>query len=88
MDAAYETARRTVQETETGPVLVANLRLGLRFPGSRGAMSPRWMDKFQLSLLIRNLFNASYATPGGFEHVQASIPQDRRNFLVSLTCTL
>jgi outer membrane receptor protein involved in Fe transport len=51
-------------------------------------MSPRWMDKFQLSLLIRNLFNASYATPGGFEHVQASIPQDRRNFLVSLTCTL
>ena len=38
----------------------------------------------QISLRVNNLFNAAYATPGGPEHLQPSIEQDRRNVSAEL----
>ncbi len=88
LDANYETGRGTVQGTTTDPFFLANLRLALRAPGNRSTSGPGWLGKLQLSVLVRNLFNAHYETPGGFEHRQAAILQDQRNYLFSLTLTL
>lgn len=33
---------------------------------------------------VRNLFDVDYSTPGGFEHRQAAIGQDGRNYALRL----
>jgi outer membrane receptor protein involved in Fe transport len=40
---------------------------------------------FEVSASVHNLFNKYYADPGGFEHHEASIPQDRRTAQLQLT---
>ena len=70
----YETDRITVYDTETDPYLLVNLNLS----------TEPLLGRIKFSFLIRNLFNASYDTPGGFEHVQAAIPQDGRHFIARL----
>jgi iron complex outermembrane receptor protein len=87
-DAGYETGRETVQGAPTDPFFLANVRVAVHMPSHRAETPPGWLERMQFSLLVRNLFNTQYATPGGFEHLQSSIRQDRRNFLLSLAFTL
>ncbi len=74
VELQYETDRTTVYETKTDPYLLANLNLSTK----------RLFDHMRLSLMIRNLFNTSYRLPGGHEHIQNDIPQNKRNFSVKL----
>lgn len=72
--ADWETGRRTVQDTRTRAFVIGNLNLEYAPTGT----------PLRLSLRIQNLFNSRWATPGGFEHVQAEIPQNGRNATVRL----
>ena len=65
----YETERLTVYETRTDAYTRADINLSTR--RLFGHLSP--------SLLIRNVFDARYALPGGYEHVQPTLVQDGRN---------
>ncbi len=69
-DLLYETSRATVQDTRTDPYILANATLAFEPAGS----------PLRLQVQARNLLNTSYALPGGYEHRQAAIPQDGRNF--------
>jgi outer membrane receptor for ferrienterochelin and colicins len=82
MDARYESGRRTLAGTETDPAFISDLHLLLP---ARSTSSPRGpVDRLELSLRINNLFDASYATPGGVEHRQAAIAQDGRTVSAEL----
>lgn len=69
-DGYYESGRRTLPPsgTMTSPYFLAHLNISVR----------PWGERLQCSLLVRNLFDVSYATPGGVEHLQAAIEQDGR----------
>jgi outer membrane receptor protein involved in Fe transport len=70
VDLLYETSRLTVQDTRTDPYFLANATLTFEPKGS----------PLRLQFQVHNLFNTSYALPGGYEHIQPAIPQDGRNF--------
>jgi outer membrane receptor for ferrienterochelin and colicins len=70
----YETGRITVYGTKTDPYLLTNIHLS----------SPSLFRHIELSLLIRNLFNVAYKTPGGYEHLQDAITQNGRDFSVKM----
>jgi iron complex outermembrane receptor protein len=76
VDARYEAGRRTLAGTETDPVFVSDLHLLVPARSSAAARGP--LDRLELSLRLNNVFNASFATPGGVEHRQAAIAQDPR----------
>lgn len=70
----HESPRQTLTGTST-PTFTrvdANIRYALR----RSVRAP--MREVVLSLRVTNLFDATWATPGGLEHRQSSIPQDGR----------
>jgi iron complex outermembrane receptor protein len=74
IELQFESQRITVYGTTTSPYLLTNLSiLGGPMLGQMGC-----------SLLIRNVFNTTYKTPGGFEHRQPAIGQDGRNFTLRL----
>jgi outer membrane receptor for ferrienterochelin and colicins len=82
MDTRYESGRRTLAGTETDPAFISDLHFLLP---AGSATSPRGpIDRLELSLRINNLFDASYATPGGVEHRQAAISQDGRTVSAEL----
>jgi outer membrane receptor protein involved in Fe transport len=72
LEGHFESSRMTVYATRTAAYAVGNLHLWFGPKSGPG-------DRLQLSLRINNLFDASYATPGGLEHLQPAIQQDRRN---------
>jgi outer membrane receptor protein involved in Fe transport len=65
-----ESPRLTVYRTETASYCLTDLNL-----------TSKPLSGFSLSLAIRNLFDRRYATPGGVEHLQPAIEQDRRSFV-------
>ena len=68
----YESGRRTVYGTRTKPFLLTDLNLASR----------QLFGHLELSLKLGNLFDLSYAYPGGYEHLQPEIFQNGRNFIV------
>jgi len=84
MEFLGESERMTVYGTTTSPVVITNASLWLR-PAivTQSALSDL-LNNIECSVTIRNLFNTPYQTPGGFEHVQPSIPQDGRNITARL----
>jgi outer membrane receptor for ferrienterochelin and colicins len=70
VEVQYYTRRRTVFGSTTESFVLTNVNISSR----------KFIDHLKFSLLIRNIFNTLYATPGGFEHIQKEIIQDRRNF--------
>jgi iron complex outermembrane receptor protein len=82
VDARYEAGRRTLAGTETDPVLVSDLHLLIPARSSAAARGP--LDRLELSLRLSNVFDASFATPGGVEHRQAAIAQDGRTVSAEL----
>ena len=81
LELRYESGRRTVYDTRTDPFLLANVTL---------TATPRVLQRspatepLTLALRISNLFDASYATPGGVEHRQPAIIQDGRSVAAEL----
>jgi len=76
VESQYETERLTVYGTETEPFFLVNLNFTT-------ALHP-FSTLTTASLLIRNVFDEAYETPGGFEHVQPGIEQDGRTIIVGL----
>ena len=72
IDFLYETARKTEYDTETDPFLLSNVTLS----------SVPLFGHLKLGAQIRNLFNTVYAYPGGSEHLQHSITQDKRSLSI------
>lgn len=70
----YESGRLTVYENYTKDFLQVNLTL---------SSHPIW-NNYSFSLAIKNLFNTTYAYPGGYEHLQSAIVQDGRHFVIKL----
>ena len=69
----------TVYGTRTGAYAIGSMYVWFSPLGGTVADGP-----VQISLRVNNLFNAAYATPGGPEHLQPSIEQDRRNVSAEL----
>ena len=69
----YESSRRTVWDTTTDGFLLVDLR------GTVGLAK-----HLGLSVTVRNLLNTSYSTPGGWEHLLRSIPQDGRTLILGI----
>jgi iron complex outermembrane receptor protein len=68
--ARYETGRITLIGTKTDPFLLVNAIFHVYRMGGM----------CDLSLAVRNVFDARYAYPGGLEHTQSSLTQDGRSF--------
>ena len=73
-DLLYETGRLTVQDSRTASYFLSNLTLSV----DPGQLPVRVLAQ------VRNLFDVDYGTPGGFQHRQAAIGQDGRNYAVRL----
>jgi iron complex outermembrane receptor protein len=69
----YESERRTVYGTDTRAALLSDAVLQVPLAGN-----------LEASFSARNLFDAQFETPGGFEHEQAAITQDGRTLGVQL----
>jgi outer membrane receptor protein involved in Fe transport len=76
VEMQYESGRITGQRHTTGGVLLTNVNLGAKLT-----------HRLSLSLTVRNAFDVAYATPGGAEHIQDTIAQDGRSFLLRLRVT-
>ncbi len=77
-DLVYETKRKTIYNTYTKPILLANLNLS----------TDLIFNHFKLAFKIRNLFNKTIKYPGGYELIQESIIQPYRNYLFTITFEL
>jgi iron complex outermembrane receptor protein len=71
----YVSRRKTLNGDFAGAYLVPNFTLY-----SRGALKG-----WEVSASVYNAFNAYYVDPGSVEHVENVIPQDGRNFRLTLT---
>ena len=67
-DLIHDSERITVQETMTDSYWLANVTL----------TGKRLLDRIDVQLSAQNVFDSDYRTPGGFEHLQAGIPQRGR----------
>jgi iron complex outermembrane receptor protein len=76
IESQYETERLTVYGTETDPFFLMNLNLTTVFHP--------FATRTTASLLVKNVFDEAYETPGGFEHAQPAIAQDGRTIIVGL----
>ena len=65
----YETDRKTVWDTNTEAFSKANFNI-----------TYKPYDLLQFSVSVKNLFDASYKIPGGYEHLQNAIQQDGRKY--------
>ncbi len=75
LEGQYLGSRLPLNRSTLPGVFFANLTL------TSGALLPR----AELSLSVRNLFDARYGIPGGQEHVQRAIEQDGRTVRVGVT---
>lgn len=75
LDVQYAGPRKTLAGNLTGGYAVAN------FTVSGRKLLP-WLE---VSASVYNLFDKSYAYPGGQEHAQDTLPQDKRSFRLKAT---
>ena len=69
----YETKSLCLDGLETNNFLLVNLSVSTN----------KLFDHLKMHLKINNLFNTAYSYPGGYEHVQPSILQDGRTYLLN-----
>jgi iron complex outermembrane receptor protein len=85
VEARYESGRRTVQGSWTGGYPWVRMHLLLHPPDDISpSRAERLIDRMRLSLVIDNLLDRRFATPGGFEHVEDAIAQDGRRVSLRL----
>jgi outer membrane receptor protein involved in Fe transport len=73
LELSYESGRKTLGGNETPGVTLTNV-----------TFSTALRTSLRLSATIKNLLNTGYATPGGPNHLEDTIPQNGRTFLVTL----
>lgn len=73
LDLIYESGRKTFAGHETPGVFLTDLTLSAALRSS-----------LRLSVTVKNLLDAPYATPGGPAHLEDTIPQNGRTFLIRL----
>ncbi|TAL60281.1 MAG: TonB-dependent receptor, partial [Bacteroidetes bacterium] len=71
----FETGRRTLGGNKSGDIYLFNI----------GINSGKFLKHFEASLNARNILDRKYYYPGGYEHVQDVLIQDRRNIYLRLT---
>lgn len=86
----YETNRITILPDENGnilsePFFLVNLNLLFNPNGSDNGLNNNFLNHFNVSLLINNLFDVKYYYPAGAEHKQRLIEQNGRNFLFRIS---
>ncbi len=73
LELIYESGRKTLAGHETPGVFLTNLNLSTALRSS-----------MRLSLAVKNLLDTPYETPAGPAHLQDTIPQNGRTFLLRL----
>ncbi len=81
VDTRYEAARRTLAGTDTEPAVLSDVHF---LVPARPAAAGGVLRRLELSVRVSNVFDASFATPGGPEHRQAAIAQDGRTLSAEL----
>jgi outer membrane receptor for ferrienterochelin and colicin len=70
----FETGRETLKGNMTDNVYLFNLSL----------RTAKFLKYFDIAFKIRNIFDNKYKYPGGYEHAQDALIQDRRNLYLQL----
>ena len=73
----HEPGRLTVWETNTDAYWLAHATLTV----------PALDDRVDVRVAVKNLFDAEYALPGGWEHDQVALPRRGRRLDISLGFT-
>lgn len=81
MENFYESKRKTVYGTYNDPFLLSHINIIFK-PFNNSSKS--FLQGITLTAKVNNVFDTSYALPGGFEHMQDLIPQNGRNFALRL----
>lgn len=76
VQSRYESGRRTLPGARTGDFVLTDAYLHWQ---PRGRLTG-----LEAGLRVNNVFDVSWATPGGAQHLQPAITQDGRNLLVTL----
>jgi len=84
VELRYESSRLTHQGTTTDGFVIGNGNLTFR-PFAIGSRDITLVSGLELGLHVDNLFNARYSNPGSIEHLQPTIEQNGRTFVVRLT---
>jgi outer membrane receptor for ferrienterochelin and colicins len=84
VELRYESSRTTPQGTTTDGFFLANSNLTLR-PFATRSRDSGLLSGLELGFRIDNVFNTRYANPGSIEHLQSSIEQNGRTFVMRLT---
>ena len=84
VELRYESSRITPQGTTTDGFVIGNANVTVRPFGNRGPDN-NLVSGLELGLHVENLFNARYSNPGSIEHLQPTIEQNGRTFVVRLT---
>jgi hypothetical protein len=74
VEGRYEDDRITVQGGATDEAVVVNAHF----------VSQPLFGGLRLTARVRDLFDSGFRVPGGFEHLQASIPQEPRSLSIGL----
>jgi outer membrane cobalamin receptor len=74
-EGRYEDNRITVQGGATDEAVIMNAHF----------VSRPLLGGVRLTARMRDIFNSGFRVPGGFEHEQASIPQEPRSISIGLT---
>jgi outer membrane cobalamin receptor len=72
----HESGRNTLVGTRTPAFTRADVNVGYAPFASHTAA--RWLSDSEISLRVSNLFDERYFAPGGFEHRQTALEQERR----------
>lgn len=78
IETFYESGRITLNGNRTKSFLLTNCHLS----------SGKLFNIFKFSFQIRNLFDAAYHTPAGYEHIQDSFLQNGRSFTFKIELSL
>jgi iron complex outermembrane receptor protein len=78
VEIRYESGRRTIAGASTPAFTRTDVNVAYTPSLLRDV---RWLRGAETSLRVTNLFDVSYATPGGVEHRQNAIPQNGRAFV-------
>jgi outer membrane receptor for ferrienterochelin and colicins len=80
----YESKRKTVYDTYTDAFALVNANVRIH-PFGVATPTGGILRKLELGLRVENLLNTRYSYPGGTEHLQPSIEQNGRTFIVRVT---
>jgi iron complex outermembrane receptor protein len=84
VELRYESSRITPLGTITDGFVIANSNFTFR-PFADRSRGNSMLRGLEMGLHVDNLFNARYANPGSIEHLEPSIEQNGRTFIVRLT---